>query len=72
MRNPWKRQLSYTRGFSLSWETPGVWQLHLLFGALPNRERGLEKEWSNPSFDHLQLRGTKKNENIILLFIMNQ
>jgi hypothetical protein len=23
---------------------------------------GLEKEWSNPSFDHLQLRGKKKNE----------
>ena len=43
-------------------ETPGAWQLPLLFGALPSWERALEKEWSNPSFDHLQLRKTKEKE----------
>ena len=30
-------------------ETPGAWQLPLLFGALPSWERALKKEWSNPS-----------------------
>ena len=43
-------------------ETPGAWQLPLLFGALPSWERALEKEWSNPSFDHLQLRKQKKKK----------
>jgi hypothetical protein len=43
-------------------ETPGAWQLPLLFGALPSWERALEKEWSNPSFDHLQLRKTKEKK----------
>jgi hypothetical protein len=43
-------------------ETPGAWQLPLLFGALPSWERALEKEWSNPSFDHLQLRKKQKKK----------
>ena len=48
-------------------ETPGAWQLPLLFGALPSWERALEKEWSNPSFDHLQLRKTKRKEVLLSL-----
>ena len=40
-------------------ETPGAWQLPLLFGVLPIWERALEKEWSNPSLDHLQ----RENKN---------
>ena len=48
-------------------ETPGAWQLPLLFGALPSWERALEKEWSNPSFDHLQLRQTKEKRKEVLL-----
>jgi hypothetical protein len=43
-------------------ETPGAWQLPLLFGALPSWERALEKEWSNPSFDHLQLEKKQKKK----------
>jgi hypothetical protein len=48
-------------------ETPGAWQLPLLFGALPSWERALEKEWSNPSFDHLQLRKNKRKRKEVLL-----
>jgi hypothetical protein len=32
----------------------------LLVGALPSWERALEKEWSNPSFDHLQNKRKRK------------
>ncbi len=43
-------------------ETPGAWQLPLLFGALPSWERALEKGVVKPLVDHLQLRNKKKKK----------
>jgi hypothetical protein len=43
-------------------ETPGAWQLPLLFGALPSWERALEKGVVKPLVDHLQLRKKKKKK----------
>jgi hypothetical protein len=57
----WSASIAVHRA-AVPYETPGAWQLPLLFGALPSWERALEKEWSNPSFDHQQLRKTKEKK----------
>ena len=62
----WSASIAVHRA-AVPFETPGAWQLPLLFGALPSWERALEKEWSNPSFDHLQLRKTKRKEVLLSL-----
>ena len=51
-------------------KNPGAWQVVLLFGALPCWERDLEKDWSNPSFDHLQLRKRKGSLSFLFLRVV--